>query len=276
MEGLAADRAAGAYLTFLAAALQLATCPQPSFMGNGVACSTCFLVPQNMVHIQTHWIGALPAKGSACLLSSGCRNPCCFLLQGGHSGATLSPNASFKLIYVESYSAGFYVPPQAGDRDCICFAQFAHWQIERTAPITHMQAGILQETWPLYCTATPPPSPSSSSSATAKCRRDPEHVFDNSPWHSALILCHLTSWHWLSIGRWSQAITLLTRSLGPVHSDFCMGQVIARVQRKKGEGMSILGQNVQMDTASGDERRWSWERKEMRDVFIKDVSWWAW
>lgn len=77
-----------------------------------------------------------------------------------------------------------------------------------------MWASSLQEMWPFYCTANPPPCPSSSFGATASSR-DPEHVFDNSPWHSALILCHLTSWHWLGIGRRSQAITPLASHLAP-------------------------------------------------------------
>lgn len=50
--------------------------------------------------------------------------------------------------------------------------------------------------------------------------------------------------------------------LGSVHSDFCMGHVIANVQMRKGEGGSIIGQIVQMDH----------ERDQMSDIFIKRTS----
>lgn len=101
--------------------------------------------------------------------------------------------------------------------------------------------------WPLCCTANPPPSPSSSFGATAKYSRDPEHVFDNSPWHSALILCHLTSWHWLGIGRWSQAITLLTSHLAPCTqtSGWVEWWQRNRWGRVKGCQETKLGQNIQ-------------------------------
>lgn len=56
-------------------------------------------------------------------------------------------------------------------------------------------------------------------------------------------------------------------SLGPVHSDFCMGQVIARVQRRKGEGMS----NIRTKCPDG-HREWGTkggdhEKEKMRERF---------